>query len=556
MFKKFIEEYDVSDWEIETDTGWHDISKILKTVKYEKYQLILENGYLECADNHIVFDQNYNEIFVKDLVPGDTILTNNGTSTIISVFNTKEKEHMYDLSVNSEHHRYFTNGILSHNTTCAAIYLTWRAMFYEDQTILIAAHKFAGSQEIMQRVRYLYETCPDFIRAGVKNYNKGSIEFDNNSRIISTTTTGTTGRGMSISLLYLDEFAYVSPTIAEEFWSSIAPTLATGGQSIITSTPTTDEGMFAQIWISAEDRYDEHGHDNVLGTNGFYALRVYWDEHPDRDEEWSKKQIAKLGMVKWRREYLCEFVSFDETLIDPLKLAKLSGKKPLFTMGQVRWYKKVQVNGTYVIGLDPAMGTGGDYSAIQVFEVPSYEQVAEWRHNTTNIPKQVSLLKEIAEYIESENKNSHNIYWSVENNTIGEAALIVINEIGEENIPGLLVSEPIKKGTVRKYRKGFNTTHSSKLATCSRLKTMIESNRIEIHSFPLISELKTFISHAAGYRAKIGFHDDLISATLLIIRMIVILKDWDPRVYNTFRSIETSKEEWEPPMPIYISSYS
>ena len=109
-------------------------------------------------------------------------------------------------------------------------------MFHPDQTILIAAHKFTGAQEIMQRIRYAYELCPDHIRAGVTNYNKGSIEFENGSRIVSATTTGTTGRGMSISLLYADELAYVPETIADEFWTSISPTLSTGGRAIITST--------------------------------------------------------------------------------------------------------------------------------------------------------------------------------------------------------------------------------------------------------------------------------------------------------------------------------
>ena len=120
-------------------------------------------------------------------------------------------------------------------TACAAAYLVWRALFVADSTILIAAHKFAGAQEIMQRVRYTYETLPEFLKAGATSYNKGSIDFDNGSRIMSATTTDNTGRGMSISLLYADEFAFVKPRIATEFWTSISPTLATGGKCIITS---------------------------------------------------------------------------------------------------------------------------------------------------------------------------------------------------------------------------------------------------------------------------------------------------------------------------------
>jgi hypothetical protein len=136
-------------------------------------------------------------------------------------------------------------------STSAAGYLLWYAMFVPDSTILVAAHKYTGSQEIMQRIRYAYESVPDHIRAGATNYNKGSIEFDNGSRIVSATTTENTGRGMSISLLYADEFAFVRPTIATEFWTSISPTLATGGKAIITSTPNSDEDQFALLWKGA-----------------------------------------------------------------------------------------------------------------------------------------------------------------------------------------------------------------------------------------------------------------------------------------------------------------
>ena len=169
-------------------------------------------------------------------------------------------------------------------TTCAAIYLCWYAMFSPDQTILIAAHKYTGAQEIMQRIRYVYELCPDHIRAGVTNYNKGSIEFENGSRIVSATTTGNTGRGMSISLLYCDEFAFVQPNVATDFWTSISPTLATGGRAIITSTPNSDEDTFATIWKQAEDKFDDHGNEQEVGANGFHSFRSYWNEHPDRND--------------------------------------------------------------------------------------------------------------------------------------------------------------------------------------------------------------------------------------------------------------------------------
>ena len=439
-------------------------------------------------------------------------------------------------------------------TTCAAIYLTWYAMFVPDQTILIAAHKYTGAQEIMQRIRYCYEMCPDHIRAGVVNYNKGSIEFENGSRIVSATTTGNTGRGMSISLLYCDEFAFVQPNIADEFWTSISPTLATGGRAILTSTPNSDEDTFATIWKGAEDKFDANGNEQEVGSNGFHSFIATWDEHPDRDEEWKIAEIGRIGEERFRREYGCEFLVYDETLINSIKLASMEGVQPTINMGQTRWYKKPTSEFTYAVALDPSMGTGGDYAAIQVYELPSYTQVAEWRHNTTAIPAQIRILTDICTYIQTETKTNNNIYWSVENNGIGEACLLVINDFGEENIPGLFVSEPIRKGHVRKFRKGFNTTHSTKITACSRLKTMIENDKMTINSKVLIGELKGFIASGSSYQAKSGQTDDLISATLLAIRMMAVLKDWDPRIYNTFNQAEL-EDEYEPPMPIFISGY-
>jgi hypothetical protein len=190
-------------------------------------------------------------------------------------------------------------------STSAAGYLLWYAMFIPDSTILIAAHKYSGAFEIMQRVRYAYENVPDFIRAGATSYNKGSIDFENGSRIVAQTTTETTGRGMSISLLYCDEFAFVRPSIAKEFWTSISPTLSTGGKAIITSTPNSDEDQFAFIWKEANKCIDEFGNSTELGRNGFKAYKAHWSEHPDRDDKWAQEEMSRIGEERFRREHQC-----------------------------------------------------------------------------------------------------------------------------------------------------------------------------------------------------------------------------------------------------------
>jgi hypothetical protein len=429
-------------------------------------------------------------------------------------------------------------------------------MFVPEAQVLIAAHKYEGAQDIMNRYRFGYENLPDFIRAGVYTYNRNSIEYDNGSRIQATTTTENTGRGKSLSLIYCDEFAFVQPPEkAKEFWTALSPTLSTGGKCIITSTPNSDEDQFALIWTEANKKFDEFGNEQELGSNGFHSFFAHWSEHPDRDEAWAEVERSKIGAERFRREFDCEFLIFDETLVNAVKLAELKGVDPVMTMGQTRWYKDIDPRCTYLVALDPSLGTGGDYGAIQVFEMPSMIQVAEWHHNLTPIQSQVKHLREICRYINDrgieKGGTAPQIYYSVENNTLGEAALIVISDLGEENFHGLFLSEPMRKGHVRKFRKGFYTTHRTKISACSQLKNLLETKKMEIKSKPLISELKTFVAHGTGFGAKTGEHDDLVSSTLLVIRMADVLADWDPKIYDKMTEKLT---EDQMPMPIFIST--
>ena len=434
-------------------------------------------------------------------------------------------------------------------TTTAAGYLLWRAMFVPDSIILIAAHKYAGAQEIMQRIRYAYELCPNHIRAGVTSYNKGSIEFDNGSRIIAQATTENTGRGLSISLLYSDEFAFVRPSIAKEFWTSISPTLATGGSAIITSTPNSDEDQFALLWRDANKCFDSHGNETEIGINGFKAYRSYWWEHPDRDDVWKEEELGRIGEERFRREHGCEFIINDETLIDSLILTNMVGTEPISKQGTVRWYAKPKKEMTYLVALDPSLGTGGDPAAIQVLEAPSMIQVAEWRHNKTPIPEQIKILHQICNIIAEETNDKNSVYYSVENNTIGEAALISIADIGEENFPGVFLSETKGHGNSRRFRKGFNTTQRSKLTTCSKLKTLVESSRLTINSKLLVSELKNFIASGGSYAAKIGETDDLVMSTILALRMATELRNFLPEIDSQIRDSSDSDIQ---PMPFVM----
>jgi len=446
--------------------------------------------------------------------------------------------------INTYHNYRFSISLMprqSGKSTSAAGYLLWYAMFVPDSTILIAAHKYTGAQEIMQRVRYAYENCPDYIKAGATTYNKGNLDFENGSRIVSATTTENTGRGMSITLLYLDEFAFVRPSIAREFWTAITPTLSTGGKAIITSTPNSDEDQFAFIWKGANKTEDEFGNTTDLGVNGFKAYRSSWDEQPGRDQKWADEIKAQLGEDRFRREIGCEFIIADETLINPSTLIDLQGIEPITRMGQVRWYQKPVKGNIYTVALDPSIGTGNDPAAIQIFEANTVTQIGEWKHNKTDIPKQIKLMAQINKYIVECTSEPNNLYYSVENNSIGEAALVSLNEYGENNIPGTFISEPGKK------RKGFNTTQKSKLTACAKFKTLIESKKLTINSRSLVSELKAFVAHAGSYAAKIGDTDDLVMASLLSVRMIQELGSYHFELDSYVRD----HEEFVAPLPFF-----
>ena len=461
-------------------------------------------------------------------------------------------DYQIELIANYHQNRFSINmlGRQMGKTTCAAGYLLWFAMFVPDSTILIAAHKYTGAQEIMQRIRYAYESCPNHIRCGVTSYNKGSIEFDNGSRIVSATTTETTGRGMSISLLYCDEFAFVRPTIAREFWTSISPTLSTGGKAIVTSTPNSDEDQFATIWKLANNKFDAYGDEMPVGRNGFAPIMFPWNRHPERDIVWADQERASIGDDRFKREHECQFVIYDETLIAPSKLMLLEGINPTEKQGQVRWYEKPKKNSIHAVALDPSLGTGGDPAAIQVWDITNMVQVAEWQHNLTPIQKQVAILSEICKYIAEETDDPTSLYYTVENNTIGEAALNSIYDIGEENIQGIFLSEPISASSGnRRYRKGFNTSHRSKISACAKLKLWVETDKMAVKSKSLISEFKNFVASGNTYKAKIGETDDLVMSTLLIIRMALLLKQYDQDINENLRD---DLEDMIEPMPFMI----
>jgi hypothetical protein len=447
-------------------------------------------------------------------------------------------------------------------TTCAAGYLLWYAMFIPDTIILIAANIQAQAMEIMGRIRYAYQELPDWLRDGVESYNKGSIGFGNGSRIVSRATTPTAGRGLSISVLYVDEMAFIQPNMASEFWTAMQPTLSTGGKCIVTSTPNSDEDEFAKIWRASQDKLDENGKPfpNGVGANGWGSCLVKWDQHPDRTETWMLQQKAALGPSRFMREHECAFVIEDETLIDPMVLQRLRAKSPEFMLGQVRWFRPVEPNRIYLCGLDPSLGTGSDPAAIQIFMLPEMEQVAEWKNDRMRVDEQVRTLLTCLRYIhnilkdhpDQVNDPEDSIYWSVENNTLGEAALYVIEDIGEEHFPGYFISEPKRSGNVKRFRKGLNTTNKSKLTAAAKMKSLVDTERMKLNSERLLSELKTFVASGGSYAAKQGCHDDLVMATFICVRLLQVVQAWDGEFSEKLKETIGEAESEVEPMPFLM----
>ena len=417
----------------------------------------------------------------------------------------------------------------------SAAYLLWYAMFHFNKTILIASNKNSNAMEMILRIRFAYENLPGWLKPGVTEdgWNKHNIGFDNDSHIVSTATSPDAGRGMSISLLFLDEFAFVQAGIQEEFWTSILPTLSTGGSCIMTSTPNGDMNQFAQLWRGANIPSPD---DPSVGTNGFYPIQVYWDQPPDRDEQFKRETIAKLGDRKWMQEYECEFLSSDALLIDSLYLANLTvtleNTMPVRTIKEVTFFQEVRHGGTYLIGVDPATGSGEDYSVITVFDFPNLDQVAEYRSNTMSTNDMYGILKNILLYFE---RMDTIVYFSVENNGVGEGIISLFEADEEPPETCEFVSE------MGKGKRGMYTTNKTKMRACVNLKEMLEKGNLHIRSKVMLAELKSFARRKGSYEAQLGSTDDCVSASLIVVRLIEEIASYDQIAFDKLYSGDFEK---------------
>lgn len=392
-------------------------------------------------------------------------------------------------------------------TTMVAIMMHY-ALFNPDFNIAILANKAATSREILSRLQLAYENLPWFLQQGIVEWNKGNIELENGSKIFASSTSASSVRGMSINLVYLDEFAFVPATVQDEFFSSVYPTISSGRTSrvLITSTPN-GMNMFYKLW-----------HDAEKGMNDYATVSVNWWDVPGRDEQWKEETIRNTSEKQFAVEFECEFLGSSNTLIDPNKLRMMVYEEPIRHNDSLKIFEQPKTDHIYAITVDTSRGVGNDYSAfvvIDVTEVP-YKVVATYKNNTI-----APVLYPKAIYNAARAYNNASVL--VEINDIGQQVADILHH--DLEYEGLI--KAIWKGRAGQIcgggfgggdsQLGVRTTSSLKRIGCSMLKTIIENDRLVINDFDILSELTSFVSNKRGtnYEAEEGMNDDLAMCLVL-----------------------------------------
>ena len=385
-------------------------------------------------------------------------------------------------------------------------------LFNQSKTVGILANKAATARELLSRIQIAYQHLPKFLQQGLKEWNKGSLELENGSKIIASSTSSSAIRGFSFSCILLDEFAHVQRHIADEFIRSVYPTISSGKETkvIIVSTPN-GFNMFYKYWNDAEN-----------GKNDFIPFKVHWSNVPDRDQKWKKKIESTIGTDAFRQEYEAEFLGSSNTLISYEKLQELSYNDPLHRKSDVDIFKEVESSHLYVITVDVARGQGIDYSAFTVFDITEmpYKIVAKYRSNLIAplvFPNIINII----------GKKYNDAYILIEVNDIGSQVSDVLHhDLEYENLfstawygrHGQQLSGFV--GGKRDSQFGVRTTKSMKKIGCSNLKALIEDDKLLIPDYDIISELTTFVSSADSFSAEEGANDDLVMTMVLFAWLV------------------------------------
>ena len=369
----------------------------------------------------------------------------------------------------------------------SCMYILWYALFHPDQTIAVLANKGATAREMLSRITLALENVPFFLQPGTKALNKGSLEFSNNSRIIAAATSGSSIRGLSVNLLFLDEFAFVDD--AATFYTSTYPVVSSGKTSrvIITSTANGIGNIFHKIYEGA-----------LQSTNEFKPFRVDWWDVPGRDEEWKKQTISNTSELQFQQEFGNTFFGTGNTLISADALMNMKAVSPLADMGDVKVYEEPKKNHDYIMTVDVAKGRGQDYSTFNIIDISTnpFKQVACYRNNMISPILFPDIIHKWA-------KRYNEAYAIIESNDAGS---VVANglyyDIEYENVH---VESMIKAGAI-----GMTMNRKVKRIGCSNLKDLVEEKRLELVDLDTISECSTFEARGNSFEASDGNHDDLV----------------------------------------------
>ena len=395
-------------------------------------------------------------------------------------------------------------------STTIIAYLLHYVLFNENVNVAILANKGAVARELLGRLQLAYEHLPKWLQQGVVIWNKGNIELENGSKILASATSGSAVRGSSFNIIFLDEFAHVPSNIAEQFFTSVYPTISSGESTkvLIVSTPL-GMNMFYKMWADAQEK-----------RNNYVPLEVHWSQVPGRDEKWKQETIKNTSEVQFTQEFECEFIGSTHTLISATKLRSMVFKTPVFSKNGLDVYEEPIKNALYCMIVDTAQGKDQDYSAISIFDISQipYRQVAKYRSNKISPMLYPDIIFHIGK--------KYNMSWVLlEVNDVGSQVAETLHyDLEYENI---IVSsmkgragQQIGGGFAKNIQLGIRTSKQLKRIGCSALKEMIESDKLIISDFDTISELTTFAVKNNSYEAEEGSNDDL-AMTLVIFSWLV-----------------------------------
>ena len=394
----------------------------------------------------------------------------------------------------------------SGKSTTIIAYLLHYILFNPTVNIAILANKAAVARDLLGRLQLAYEQLPKWLQQGVMSWNKGSLELENGSKILASSTSASAVRGGSYNIIFLDEFAYVPANVAEQFFSSVYPTISAGTTTkvIIVSTPH-GMNMFYKLWVDAENE-----------RNSYVPIEVHWSEIPGRDAAWKEETIKNTSQSQFNSEFECEFLGSIDTLITPARLRTLAYKDPIQSNAGLDLYEKPKENHTYVLTADVSRGTSNDYSAFIVFDVTEmpYKIVAKYRDNEI---KPLIFPSKIYDVARAFNQS----FVLIEINDIGEQVANAMQfDLEYDNM--IMASMRGRAGQVMgggfsggRAQLGVRTTKAVKKTGCSNLKQLVEDNKLIVEDYDCINELSTFIVKGHSFEADEGCTDDLVACMFL-----------------------------------------